>query len=60
MQKVKVSVLYDLNYPLKIVELNLPAPGLGEVLVKVLSSGICHTQLLEIKGENATGPHNPI
>jgi len=59
MQKVRSAILYELDHPLKIIELNLPAPEPGEVLVKVLASGICHTQLLEIKGENATGPHNP-
>lgn len=48
-----------MNSPLQIIELDLPAPKFGEVLVKVIASGICHTQLLEIKGENATGPHNP-
>ncbi len=48
-----------MNSPLQIIELDLPAPKFGEVLVKVIASGVCHTQLLEIKGENATGPHNP-
>ena len=59
MEKVRSAVLYELNQPLKIVELDLPPPESGEVLVEVFASGICHTQLLEIKGENATGPHNP-
>ena len=55
----KSAVLYNLNSPLQVIELDLPAPKSGEVLVKVIASGVCHTQLLEIKGENATGPHNP-
>ena len=59
MQKVRSAVLYELDHPLKIIELDLPAPEQGEVLVKVIASGICHTQLLEIKGENATGSHIP-
>ena len=59
MEKVRSAVLYELNQPLKIVELDLPPPESGEVLVEVFASGICHTQLLEIKGENAAGPHNP-
>jgi len=59
MQKVRSAVLYELDHPLKIIELDLPAPEQGEVLVKVIASGICHTQLLEIKGENATGSHTP-
>ena len=59
MQKVRSAVLYELDHPLKIIELDLPAPEQGEVLVKVIASGICHTQLLEIKGKNATGSHIP-
>ena len=59
MQKVRSAVLYELDHPLKIIELDLPAPEQGEVLVEVIASGICHTQLLEIKGENATGSHIP-
>ena len=59
MQKVRSAVLYELGHPLKIIELDVPAPEQGEVLVKVIASGICHTQLLEIKGENATGSHIP-
>lgn len=59
MKTMKCAVLVEINQPLKVMELDLPAPEEGEVLVKVASSGICHTQLLEIKGENASGPHNP-
>jgi len=55
----RAAVLFELNRPLKILELELPPPKEGEVLVRVSASGICHTQLLEIKGENATGAHNP-
>ena len=57
--KTRAAVLVDLNSPLEIMEIDLPALRSGEVLVKVHSTGLCHTQLLEIKGENASGPHNP-
>lgn len=59
MKTTLAAVLSELHQPLEIMELSLPDPRPGEVLVKVVASGICHTQLLEIKGENATGPHNP-
>ena len=59
MKTMRCAVLYEINQPLEIMELDLPDPEQGEVLVKVAASGICHTQLLEIKGESATGPHNP-
>ena len=56
---MKCAILFEINQPLKVMELGLPAPEEGEALIRVAASGICHTQLLEIKGENATGPHNP-
>jgi len=56
---MKAAVLMELNQPLRIIELEVPAPESGQVLVKVIASGICNTQLLEIKGENTAGPQNP-
>lgn len=57
--KTKAAILKELNSSLVIEELDLPGPNEGEVLVRIAASGICHTQLLEIKGENATGDHTP-
>ena len=59
MIKTKAAVLFNLNKPLKIIEFNLPSPKKGEILVKIQASGICHTQLLEIEGKNATGSYCP-
>lgn len=36
--------------PLEMVELPIPVPGPGEVLVKVATCGVCHTELDEIEG----------
>jgi len=36
--------------PLKLTELPDPAPGEGEILVKVSACGVCHTELDEIEG----------
>ncbi len=55
----KAAVLFELDKPLKIINLNLPNPEKGEVLVKIFYSGICHTQLLEISGKNAAGSFVP-
>ena len=55
----KAAVLVGLNKPLKILNIDLPPPSTGEVLVKVFFSGICHTQLLEIAGKNASGSYIP-
>ena len=56
---MKAAVLFELNRPLRIIDLPVPEPGAGQVLVKMTYSGICHTQLLEIAGKNAAGPMNP-
>ncbi len=36
--------------PLKLVEIPRPEPGQGEILLKVLACGVCHTELDEIEG----------
>lgn len=44
------AILYQLNKPLKVEEIEIPEVGKGQVLVKMLASGICRSQLNEIKG----------
>lgn len=48
--KTKAAVLYKLNQPLVIEEIEIPKLNAGQVLVKMLFSGICRSQLNEIKG----------
>ncbi len=38
------------NRPLKLVDLPVPEPKTGEILVKVAACGVCHTELDEIEG----------
>jgi propanol-preferring alcohol dehydrogenase len=44
---------------LKLVELPVPVPAEGEVLVKVSACGVCHTELDEIEGRTPP-PHLPV
>ena len=37
--------------PLTIEEVPIPAPGPGEVLIKVVATGVCHTDLHAANGE---------
>ncbi|MCX7788148.1 MAG: zinc-dependent alcohol dehydrogenase family protein [Spirochaetes bacterium] len=39
--------------PLEMMELPVPLPGPGEVLLKVATCGVCHTELDEIEGRTA-------
>jgi len=47
---MKAAVLYKLNEPLVICDVNLTELKVGQVLVKVLVSGLCGAQIQEIKG----------
>ena len=41
------------NTPLELVELPIPQPNSCEVLIRVLTCGVCHTELDEIEGRTA-------
>ena len=47
---MKAAVLFELNKPLIVTDLSLSELSIGQVLVKVLVSGICGSQLNEING----------
>ena len=58
--KTKAAILYQINKPLQIEELTIPKLKTGQVLVKIAYSGVCHSQLNEIrglKGEDKYLPH---
>ena len=48
--RTKAAVLFDINTPLRVVELQTRDLQPGQVLVKVEYSGVCHSQLHEIRG----------
>lgn len=56
--KIKAAVLYEMgkarpyneSNPLRIEEVDLSAPGYGEVLVKIHAAGLCHSDLSVIDG----------
>ena len=48
---MRAAVLYEYNTPLKIQDLELDEPGSGEVLVKMMASGVCHSDWHIVKGD---------
>ena len=50
---MRAAVLDAAGGSLHVEQIPVPAPGPGEVLVKVLACGVCHTDLHVIKGEVA-------
>jgi propanol-preferring alcohol dehydrogenase len=50
MQLEQITNLKDNPHPLNLVKVPDPQPGPGDVLLKVLACGVCHTELDEIEG----------
>ncbi|MFQ6019164.1 MAG: zinc-binding dehydrogenase [Dehalococcoidia bacterium] len=48
---MKAAVLSQVGSPLAIEDIPTPKPRAGEVLVKIVACGVCHTDLHVIKGE---------
>ncbi|MBN1181391.1 MAG: zinc-dependent alcohol dehydrogenase family protein [Bacteroidales bacterium] len=46
----KVIDLIKEENPLKMVDLQKPAPKIGELLIKIKTCGVCHTEIDEIEG----------
>ncbi len=49
----KVSNIADNQSPLGLIEIPVPEPGSGEIRIRVLVCGVCHTELDEIEGRTA-------
>lgn len=54
------AVLRELRTPLAIETLPIPAPGPGEILIKVAACGVCHSDLHAIDGDWTPGPVLPL
>jgi propanol-preferring alcohol dehydrogenase len=48
---LKAAVLHSFAEPLRIEEIPTPAPGPGEVLIRVVACGVCHSDLHLAMGE---------
>ena len=53
---MRAAVLYEPNQPVRIEELDLEDPASGEVLVKMMASGVCHSDWHVVKGEWSRHP----
>lgn len=51
LNRMGVEPPYERTKPLSIEELELDAPGPGEVLVKIAAAGVCHSDLSVINGD---------
>lgn len=56
---MKAAVVHEFGRPLRIEEVATPAPGPGQVLVKVETSGLCHTDIHAARGDWPVKPAPP-
>jgi alcohol dehydrogenase, propanol-preferring len=56
---MKAAVVTDFRSPLEIQDLPIPEPGPGEVLVRMETSGLCHTDIHAAHGDWPVKPTPP-
>jgi propanol-preferring alcohol dehydrogenase len=58
-KSMKAAVVRQFGRPLNIEEVAIPSPGPGEVLVKIMATGVCHTDLHAADGDWPVKPAPP-
>jgi propanol-preferring alcohol dehydrogenase len=58
-QTMRAAVVRGFGEPLSIEEWPIPRPGYGEVLVRIMASGVCHTDLHAADGDWPVKPTLP-
>ena len=53
--KSRAAVAWGPNQPLSVEEVDVMLPKKGEVLIKVVASGVCHTDAFTLSGEDPEG-----
>jgi alcohol dehydrogenase, propanol-preferring len=56
---MRAAVVHDFTAPLLVEERPRPVPGPGEILVRIETSGLCHTDIHASKGEWPVKPSPP-
>ncbi|HEX6290076.1 MAG TPA: alcohol dehydrogenase AdhP [Herpetosiphonaceae bacterium] len=58
-QTMKAAVVHSFHEPLTIEHVAVPTPGPGQVLIRVVASGVCHTDLHAADGDWPIRPRLP-
>jgi alcohol dehydrogenase, propanol-preferring len=56
---MRAAVVAEFGAPLQVSDVELPTPGYGEALVKLETSGVCHTDLHAAQGDWPVKPQPP-
>jgi len=55
MIKSRAAVAWEAGKPLEVTEIDVAAPKQGEVLVRIVASGVCHTDAFTLSGADPEG-----
>lgn len=53
--KSRAAVAFAANQPLQIIEVDVEPPKKGEVLVRIVATGVCHTDAFTLSGDDPEG-----
>ncbi|TWI05924.1 S-(hydroxymethyl)glutathione dehydrogenase/alcohol dehydrogenase [Luteimonas cucumeris] len=53
--KSRAAVAFAAGQPLQIVEIDVAPPKAGEVLVRIIATGVCHTDAFTLSGDDPEG-----
>ena len=53
--KTRAAVAWEAGKPLEILEINLEGPKDGEVLIRNVATGVCHTDAFTLSGADPEG-----
>ena len=53
--KTRAAVAWEAGKPLSIEEVDLEGPRAGEVLVRIVATGVCHTDAYTLSGADPEG-----
>ncbi len=59
-KKMKAAVIHEFGKPLEIEEMPVKEPGENQILVKVITCGVCHTDLHACEGDWPVKPKLPL
>ena len=59
MSTMTAAVVHELGAGLSVEDVPVPRPGPGQALVKLISSGVCHTDLHAVQGDWPVKPSPP-
>ncbi|MBL3576162.1 S-(hydroxymethyl)glutathione dehydrogenase/class III alcohol dehydrogenase [Rhodovulum sulfidophilum] len=53
--KIRAAVAWEANRPLEIEEIDLDGPKEGEVLIRIVTTSLCHTDMFTLSGADPEG-----